>query len=72
MVKENRETKVLNYIKKYGNITPLEAYRDCGTMRLSAAIYNLKKKGHVIHTEKVRVPTRDGFTYVAQYSLERK
>lgn len=66
----NREQKVLEYINKYKTITPLEAYRDLGTMRLSAAIFNLKKQGYKIKTEKIRVPTRDGWAYVAQYSLQ--
>ena len=65
-----REQKVLAYLNRNKTITPLEAYRDLGTMRLSAAIFNLKKQGHKIKTEKVRVPTRDGWAYVAQYSLQ--
>lgn len=64
-----RDEKVLKYLQKYHSITPLEAYRDLGTMRLSAAIFNLKKLGYKFKTEKVRVPTRDSWAYVAQYSL---
>lgn len=67
---ENRETRVLNYMNKYHTITPLEAWKHCSTSRLSAAIYNLKKMGHRIKKESVRVKTKVGWAYVAQYSLE--
>lgn len=33
--------RVMWYIKKYGSIAWLEAYRDLGIARLSAVIYNL-------------------------------
>ena len=69
MEKLTREQKVLKYLEKYKKITALEAYRECGTMRLSAAIYNLKKQGYNFDTQSVRVPTRDGWTYVAEYTL---
>lgn len=63
-------TKVFEYMKKYRTITPIEAYKFCGTMRLSAVIYELKKRNFKIKTDMVRVTTRDGWTYVAQYSFE--
>lgn len=69
MAKETKEEKVLKYLEKYHSITPLEAYKYCGTMRLSAVIFNLKKQEYNFETKKVRVPTRDGWTYVAQYTL---
>lgn len=71
MKKMTRNEKVLNYMKEHVTITPLEAYKYLGTMRLSAAIYDLRKEGIAIEVERVRVKTRDGFTYVAQYSLAR-
>lgn len=71
MEKETRDIRVLNYIKQYGTITQKEADKYCGTTRLSAAIYNLKKKGYNIVTKMIRVPTRFGWTYVGQYSFNR-
>lgn len=67
---DTKETKVVKYLRRYRTINPLEALKFCGSMRLSAVIYNLKKKGYKISTKRVRVHTRDGWTYVAQYSLE--
>lgn len=71
-MKETKIDKVFRYMQKYRTITPIEAYKFCGTMRLSAVIYELKKQGIKIKTEMVRVTTRDGWTYVAQYSFEEK
>ena len=68
---ETKEIKVLKYLKEYGSITPMEALKYCGSFRLSAVIYNLKKEGYKFNTERVRVKTRDGFYYVAKYTLER-
>ena len=65
-----KKQAILNHLKKFKKITPAEAYEKYHTMRLSAAIFNLKKLGYKFKTEKVRVPTRDGWAYVAQYSLE--
>lgn len=67
---KNRQERVLDYLKKYKKITPLEALRCCHTMRLSAVIYNLKKEGYKFVTKMVRVHTMLGWQYVAQYSLE--
>ena len=68
---ETKEIKVLKYLKEYGSITPMEALKYCGSFRLSAVIYNLKKEGYKFNTERVRVKTRDCFSYVAKYTLER-
>ena len=69
MEKLTKEEKVINYLKRYGKITPLEALKECGSYRLSAVIFNLKKKGYSFETKRVRVRTRDGWSYVAEYKL---
>ena len=71
MQTETKETKVLKFLQEYGSITPMEALRFCGSFRLSAVIYNLKKQGHQFDTQRVRVKTRDGWAYVAEYTLIR-
>lgn len=45
------EDRVLEYLKENGSITPREALNECGSMRLSAVIFNLKKDGYDIETE---------------------
>ena len=41
-------TRLLDYLKEFGNVTSLTAIRDLGNTRLSATIYNLRKDGHNI------------------------
>lgn len=49
-----QQERVLNYMNEFGSISSLEAFKDLGVTRLSAVIFNLKRKGHVIasNTEK--------------------
>lgn len=68
--KESRIVKILKYLKTFKNITSLEAINMFGETRLSARIYDLKKQGYRFKTESVRVMSRDGWTYVARYTLE--
>lgn len=68
--KESRIVKILKYLKTFKNITSLEAINMFGETRLSARIYDLKKQGYKFKTETVRVMSRDGWTYVARYTLE--
>lgn len=68
--KESRIVKILKYLKTFKNITSLEAINMFGETRLSARIYDLKKQGYKFKTESVRVMSRDGWTYVARYTLE--
>ena len=68
--KESRIVKILKYLKIFKNITSLEAINMFGETRLSARIYDLKKQGYKFKTESVRVMSRDGWTYVARYTLE--
>ena len=37
--------KILEYMKTYGSITPLDALREFGCMRLAARISDLKRQG---------------------------
>ena len=61
---------VLNYLKKYKKNNPIVAFRKCGTMRLSAIIFELKKDGWKIESERKDVETRFGKTSIAQYVLK--
>lgn len=69
MAKQSREQKLLKYLKTFKTLTSLEAIKMFGETRLSARIYDMKKDGYRFETTRVRVPTRDGWTYVAQYRL---
>ena len=56
----NRSERVLDYIKEFGSISPLEAFRDLGYTRLSAAIFELKRNGYKIRTERATGKNRYG------------
>ena len=68
--KRNQSELILEYLETHGSITPLEAQRLFGCMRLGARIWDLRHDGHNIIREMVIVPTRNGGTArVAQYRL---
>ena len=51
---------VLNYLKVYGEITPLDAYREFAILRLSAIIYEMRNDGYNIETEYTTTKNRFG------------
>lgn len=59
---------VLDWFTRRKTITPLEAIKDLGVLRLGARIFELREAGHDIHTEMMPVPNRQGGTSrVARY-----
>lgn len=68
----NRAERVLQYIQEFGSISPLEAFRDLGYTRLSAAIFELKRNGYRIKTEVECGVNRYGHpVHYARYSLHK-
>lgn len=67
--KKPQKDLILEHLEKFGSITPLEAQRLYGCMRLGARIWDLKHDGHAIITEMVEVTTRKGKAHVARYRL---
>lgn len=64
--------KILNYIEERGSITARQAYK-LGIMRLASRISDLRREGHLIKTEDIKVKNRDGsHSYIAKYSLIKK
>lgn len=63
--------RVLNYMLDYGGITSWEAIREFGITRLSAYIFNLRKRGYVIDNERITSVNRygDKISYV-RYNLD--
>ena len=52
--------KILDYMKLFGSITPVEAFRDLGVMRLGARIYDLEQEGIRIAHERETAKNRLG------------
>lgn len=63
--------KIINYIEEHGSITPLDALREFGCMRLASRITDLKSEGYkfstIIETSKNKYG--DVIRY-ARYSLK--
>ncbi|QDP49304.1 MAG: hypothetical protein Unbinned3065contig1007_18 [Prokaryotic dsDNA virus sp.] len=59
---------VLWHLKKYGSITSYEAIKEYGATRLSAIIFNHRKKGYYIDSKPLVKKTRFGrTTTIAKY-----
>lgn len=52
--------KVLNHLRENGSITSWEAIQQYGATRLSAIIFNLRKKGIEIKSEMVQFTDKYG------------
>ena len=67
---KGQQAAVLAYIIQHDSITSMEAFEHLGVTRLSAVVYNLKKKGYSIKSEPEQVKTRYGATAtISRYSL---
>ena len=63
--------QILEYIKQFGSVTPLQAFADLGITKLATRISEMKRDGVKIHTESVKVKNRFGRNVIfAKYSLE--
>lgn len=71
MAKTTQNERVLRHLKTYGSITPIEALREYGIMRLASRISDLKKDGYLITKSLKKHINRFGEpTHYAQYSLK--
>ena len=63
--------QILQYMKDFGSITPLEAMSDLGVMRLAARISDLRRAGHRISRKTETAKNRYGRAVrYARYRLE--
>lgn len=71
--KTTQNEQILQHIEKYGSITPREAYELCKCTRLAARIYDLKRKGYPIFSERVVLKSRaGGVVQFDKYTLARE
>ena len=59
--------KILAYLSKGKGITPIDALNRFGCFRLAARISDLRRDGHIIHTN---TQTKNGKTF-ANYKLAK-
>lgn len=70
-MKKNTKERVYDYMKEFGSITGLEAFRDLGTFSLREAIRDLKRDGINISSKYETSVNRWGTkTNYKRYSLE--
>ena len=65
----NKTKEVLKYLQTHGSITSMEAINLFGATRLSAIIFNLRKKGHNITS--VDKTTKDRYGHTVPYAEYR-
>ena len=63
---ESINSNVLAHLRRGQTLTPLNALRLYGTLRLASAIYDLRKLGHDIKSESLLLPSGKR---VAKYSM---
>lgn len=56
----SQKKMVLDYIRDFGSITPVDAFRDLGITRLAAVVCKLRREGHDIHKEREHALNRYG------------
>lgn len=56
----NQKQMVLDYMREFGSITPVDAFRDLGITRLAAVVFALRDDGHDIHKEREHAFNRYG------------
>ena len=70
-MRESQCNKVLHFIETEGSITPLDALREFGCMRLASRVSDLKRKGYPITREMESAKNRYGETVrYARYRME--
>lgn len=64
--------RVVEYLNQFGSITSRDAFVDLGITRLSAVVFDLKKKGYAVDTKFESSKNRWGdMTSYARYSLKK-
>lgn len=54
--------RILDYMERHGSITQIEALNACSVMRLASRISDLRRKGHPIESQMVKVTNKYGET----------
>lgn len=66
VVRKDKTSEILKHLKVNGSITSLDAIRLYGATRLSAIIFNLRKKGYDIQTQTE--VTKDRYGHSCNYA----
>ena len=68
-----QKLRLLRYFVKHDSITPLESWRILGIYRLSDVVFQLRKHGHPIETELIKVTNQfdEEIGPIARYHYHR-
>lgn len=62
--------RIIDYLKRFGSITPLDAFRDLGITKLATRISEMRKSGMTFNQEYEKAKNRFGETvYYMRYYL---
>ena len=65
--------KIIDYIETEGSITPLDALREFGCMRLASRITDIKRMGYDVTVKMEKSKNRRGeFVRYARYSFKER
>ena len=68
-----QQERILNYIKMFGSISPIEAFTDLGITKLATRVSEMRKEGIEIAGEMESARNRFGDkVHYMRYSLEAK
>lgn len=69
----NQCQRIVNYISKFGSITPFQAFADLGITKLATRVSEMKKKGIVFEQELITTKNRYGEScQFMKYSLSKE
>ena len=63
----SQDNAILDYLKRGGSLTPLEALEKFGCLRLSARAHTLRQRGYNVVSRMVEVSEDK---HVAEYSIQ--
>ena len=64
---------ILEYMRQFGSINPLQALQDIGCFRLASRISELRKEGYNIISDRIDYTNRFGVQkHFAEYRLEEE
>lgn len=66
-----QQEAILDYINRFGSITPMQAFADLGITKLATRVSEMKKDGIKLKHESIKCKTRLGrVTHYTRYSFE--
>ena len=71
--KDTQHDRILQYIKSFGSITTLDAFRDLGITKLTTRISEMRSMGIDIEGKREAVKNRfDETCYINRYTLPKE